>query len=102
MARLARIKIEDTKAYYHLCARIAGPIGEYPLNNKRCRRQIIEFIRLFAKVYCCRVLGFCIMGNHYHLVVQMDEQRTLSRKELRRRADVLYQDSVLDLWRDDN
>ena len=98
MARLARVKAEDGGAYYHLCGRTAGPIGDYPLNDKRCRRKIIDFIRLFAKVYCCEVLGFCIMGNHYHLVVHMESPRALTRKELRERASMLYTETVLDGW----
>ena len=85
MARLARVKAEDGGAYYHLCGRTAGPIGDYPLDDKRCRRKIIDFIRLFAKVYCCEVMGFCIMGNHYHLVVHMEVPRAMTRKELRAR-----------------
>ena len=64
MARLARVKAEDFGAYYHLCGRVAGPIGEYPLDDKKCRRKIIEFIKFFSSVYCCRVLGFCVMMSH--------------------------------------
>jgi putative transposase len=98
MARLARVKAVDSGAHYHLCGRVAGVIGEYPLDDKRCRRKIVDFIRLFAKVYCCQVLGFCIMGNHYHLVVQMDSPRSMTRKELRERASLLYKDEFLDGW----
>ena len=98
MARLARVKVEDGGAYYHLCGRTAGPIGEYPLADKKTRRKIVDFIRLFAKVYCCEVLGFCVMGNHYHLVVRMDAPRKMTRKELRERAEVLYDERVLDGW----
>jgi putative transposase len=98
MARLARVKAENCGAYYHLCGRVAGVIGDYPLDDKRVRRRIVEFIRLFAKVYCCRVMGFCIMGNHYHLVVQMDSPRSMTRKELRARASILYKEELLDGW----
>jgi REP element-mobilizing transposase RayT len=98
MARLARVKAEDCGAFYHLCGRVAGVIGEYPLDDKRCRRKIVDFIRLFSKVYCCQVMGFCIMGNHYHLVVQMDAPRSMTRKELRERASLLYKDELLDGW----
>ncbi len=98
MARLARVKAEDSGAYYHLCGRTAGPIGDYPLDDKRIRRKIIDIIRLFAKVYCCEVLGFSIMGNHYHFVVYMEAPRALTRKELRERALMLYKETVLDGW----
>jgi putative transposase len=95
---LARVKAKNSGAYYHLCGRVAGVIGEYPLDDKRCRRKIVDFIRLFSKVYCCQVLGFCIMGNHYHLVVQMESPRSMSRKELWERAALLYKDELLDGW----
>ena len=98
MARLARVKAENSGAFYHLCGRVAGVIGEYPLGDKRCRRKIVDFIRLFARIYCCRVLGFCVMGNHYHLVVRMDDPRKMTRKELRERALLLYDDTLLDAW----
>ncbi len=100
MARLARIKAEDSGAFYHLCGRVAGVIGDYPLDDKRCRRKIVDFIRLFSRVYCCEILGFSIMGNHYHLVVRMDDPRQMTRKELRERASVLYTDLILDAWFD--
>jgi putative transposase len=98
MARLARVKEENGGAFYHLCGRVAGIIGDYPLDDKRVRRKIVDCIRLFAKVYCCQVLGFCIMGNHYHLVVSMDSPRSMTRKELRARASILYKNEFLDGW----
>ena len=98
MARLARVKAEECGAYYHLCGRVAGVKGEYPLADKRCRRQLISFIRFFSGIYCLKVLGFSIMGDHYHLVVYMEPPRKMSRKELRSRAAFLYDDAVLDGW----
>src|SRR5512136_5915 len=98
MARLARVKAEAGGAFYHLCGRVAGVIGEYPLDEKRVRRKVVDCIRLFSQVYCCRVLGFCVMGNHYHLVVSMDAPRPMTRKELRERASILYKDEILDGW----
>ena len=44
MARIARVKVEGGGAFYHVCARIAGHKGEYPLDSKLCRRTIIDFI----------------------------------------------------------
>jgi REP element-mobilizing transposase RayT len=98
MARLARVKAENSGAFYHLCGRVAGVNGEYPLNDKHVRRKLVDYIRIFSSVYCCQVLGFCIMGNHYHLVVSMDAPRSMGRKELRERASILYKDELLDGW----
>ncbi len=74
MARLSRIKIEEGGAYYHLCGRVAGIKGEYPLDSKRCRRQLVAFIKFFSRVYCVDILGFCIMSSHVHLVVKAGKE----------------------------
>ena len=102
MSRLSRVKLEGGGVYYHLCARVAGPKGTYPLDNEMCRRRIIETIRLFSRVYCCSILGFAVMGNHYHLLVWMEPQQEMSRKELMHRAGILYNKTLLDGWLEAN
>ena len=98
MARIARVKVEGGGAFYHVCARIAGGKGKYPLDSKLCRRTIIDIIERFSKVYCCQVVGFCIMGNHYHLIIWFDERCPLSREELNRRASLIYPKTLLKGW----
>jgi putative transposase len=98
MPRLARIKIEEGGAYYHLCARTGGHKGEYPLDSKLCRRTLIDLIERFSRVYCCTIFGFCVMGNHYHLIIWFDERRTLSKKGLWKRAALLYPEQILKGW----
>ncbi|RMD66963.1 hypothetical protein D6833_00835 [Candidatus Parcubacteria bacterium] len=98
MARLARIKVPNGGAYYHLCARVAAHKGEYPLHNPSCRRKLIDLFQRYAAVYCCSVFGFCVMGNHYHLIVRFDEKHPLPPEELHRRAALLYPESILDNW----
>ena len=98
MARLSRVKIEGGGVYYHLCARVAGSKDSYPLDNEMCRRRIIETIQLFSRVFCCSVLGFAVMGNHYHLLVRMESRHEMTRKELRQRAAILYNETLLDGW----
>jgi REP element-mobilizing transposase RayT len=72
--------------------------GEYPLNNKLCRRKLLDFIERFSKVYCCKVVGFCQMGNHYHLILWFDEHQSLSREALWKRASLLYPETLLKGW----
>ncbi|MCU0665195.1 MAG: hypothetical protein MUC50_23070 [Myxococcota bacterium] len=78
---------------------MAGRADEYPLEEERCRRKLVELFRFFAKVYPCEVAGFCVMGNHYHLVVAFKEYQKLSRDELYELASLLYPKPVLDGWR---
>ena len=98
MPRLARVKIEQGGAYYHLYSRTAGLKGELPLDSKLCRRKMIDLIELFSQVYCCKILGFSIMGNHYHLVLWFEEQQAMSKEDLWKRARVLYPETLLGGW----
>ncbi len=90
MPRVARLKVERGAAWYHVCARVAGRKGEYPLDEGGCSRRLVELLRHFSKTYFCQVAGFCVMGNHYHLLLRFEETRSVEREELRRRARVLY------------
>lgn len=101
MPRVARVKSEDGSGWYHLVARTAGFEGEYPLQGKLLRRKMLDIIARYGEVYCCEIAGFCIMGNHYHLVVYFHEPREMTREELCERASLLYDDKTLERWRDD-
>jgi REP element-mobilizing transposase RayT len=103
MPRVARLKVEEGAAWYHVCARVAGHKGEYPLGKGGCSRRLVDLLRHFCKAYFCQVAGFCVMGNHYHLLLRFDEARPLERGELERRARVLYPRSrkVLEGWSDE-
>jgi REP element-mobilizing transposase RayT len=77
---------------------VAGPKGSYPLDNSMCQRRIIETIQLFSRIYCCSVLGFAVLGNHYHLLIWMETRRRMTREELKERAGILYDDILLGGW----
>jgi putative transposase len=98
MPRLARIKTEEGGAYYHLYCRTAGLKGEFPLDSPLCRRKMLDLIEHLSRVYCCSVLGFCLMGNHYHLVLWFDKRRKMSREALFERARLLYPKTLLKGW----
>jgi REP element-mobilizing transposase RayT len=59
---------------------------------------MVELFRFFSRIYRCRVAGFCVMGNHYHLVVSFDEYRELTQDELFALASHLYPKTVLEAW----
>ena len=97
MARMARIKAEDQAAAYHLYGRIAGVEGDYSLAKPLCRKKLIELIKHYSEAYCSQVAALCVMGSHYHMVVQFETPRVLNRQELWRRALVLYPNSKEEL-----
>ena len=94
MARLARFKIKDDEAWYHVHSHVSGVKGEYLLQKPLCQRYMIDLIKHFSEVYMCRVAAFNIMGNHYHIVLKFDKYRKLSKDELVERASILYPNSV--------
>ena len=70
MARLPRLKVENEIGWYHLCARVAGWLNWFPFEDGIARQKLLETIRKYLAVYCCDAAAFCLMGNHYHLVVR--------------------------------
>jgi putative transposase len=90
MARMARLKIAGDEAWYHVHCRIAGRKGSFPLMNPLCQRKLMGLIKFLSKVYCCEIAAFCVMGNHYHLVIKFQAPRKLSRESLLKRALLLY------------
>ena len=97
MARFSRIKIDGDTAWYHICARVAGWLDWYPLDDPEAREHLEKLIRKYLNVFCCEAAAFCLMGNHYHLVLRFRPFRILPRSELLRRARLLYKnpESVL-------
>ena len=91
MARLPRLKVEDEIGWYHICARVAGRMNWFPFEDPVARRKLLDTLRQYLSVYFCETAGFCLMGNHYHLVVRFLPFRRLSHKVLYEHACVLYQ-----------
>ncbi len=102
MTRIGRIKFTETDAWYHLYSRVAAHKGVYPLLHAVPMRRLIKTIEHFSAIYFCDPAAFCVMGNHYHLVVKFDAQRMVSREELRTRTRLMYPSQAsqirIDCW----
>ena len=44
--------------------------------------EVVGFDTVLCEEFQCKVYGFCIMGNHYHLIVEFLKPRKLPRKFL--------------------
>jgi len=68
-------------------------------------RRLIQTIEHFSAIYFCETAAFCVMGNHYHLVVKFDRIRQVSREELRARTRLMYPSRAsqiqIDCWSDE-
>jgi len=84
---MKRVKLEHGPATYHAMSRIVG--GERLLGDRE-KEVLRKLIRRVADFSGVEVLTYCIMSNHFHLLVLVPEQRELTNAELLRRFKVLY------------
>lgn len=88
--RMPRLKTPEVDAFYHLRSHVAGPPDWFPLQIPEVQEKFMQLLLKFLQAYCCELFSFVLMGNHYHLVLLVQAYRKLSRRELRRRAHLLF------------
>jgi REP element-mobilizing transposase RayT len=74
MARAPRIEMPD--GYYHVHTR-GNDHQDIYFGNWSGRLFLRELERAVVR-YSWRILAYCLMGNHYHLVLQVDDEGRLS------------------------
>ena len=84
MPRIARFVRTDTPSIYHVISRTALP--GFPLEAVE-KDYLLDSIRKLSRFYFMDVLGFCIMSNHFHLVVRMYPSDHFSNDEIRQRLE---------------
>ena len=87
MPRIRRLLITDRPAIYHVISRTA--LQGLPITDTD-KEVFLNFLKFLASVYYVDILGFCIMSNHFHLVVQTYPEHELSDEEVVRRFRIYY------------
>jgi REP element-mobilizing transposase RayT len=87
MARIARFVRNDRPTIYHVVSRTALPGLPITVQDKD---YLLSLIRKLSTLYCTDILGFCIMGNHFHLVCRMYPASEVSDAEIQRRCKAYY------------
>lgn len=90
MPRQARLRIAEGDGYYHLYCRTTGGKFDMPFSREGASERFADLLKFYSGAYYCQVLAWCVMGNHYHLVMRFDGQEARSRRDLMRRARMLY------------
>ncbi|MFO7761601.1 MAG: transposase, partial [Desulfobia sp.] len=70
------LRIEYPNAWYHVMNR--GRRGEDIFSAKEDYEMFVVVLQEAAELFCCRIAAYCLMPNHYHLLVQTP-QGNLSR-----------------------
>jgi REP element-mobilizing transposase RayT len=81
--------IPDEKTVYHLMSRSA--LGGYPFGDAE-KDELVKILDKFNKLYFTEILGFCIMGNHFHLLVRMFPESYFTDEQIKDRYVKFYGD----------
>jgi REP element-mobilizing transposase RayT len=79
MPRLPRLLIPEVPTVYHVVSRTA--LDGLPF-NARDKEDLLSRIRKFSEIYFAEIIGFCIMDNHFHLLVRMFPSDHVSEADL--------------------
>jgi len=87
MARIPRLTLTGEPAVYHVISRTA--LDGFVLGDVE-KDYLLTLIQRLSAVYFTEVLGFCLMGNHFHLLVRMQPEAEFSDDEVRTRFQRYY------------
>ncbi|MFM7553877.1 MAG: transposase, partial [Verrucomicrobiota bacterium] len=83
--RLARIKGEaGASAVYHCISRTVA--GE-KLLDAACREKLADLLMALSAFTGLEVITYCMMPNHFHLLIRVPEAREIPDAELLERAE---------------
>ncbi|MDY7031083.1 MAG: transposase [Thermodesulfobacteriota bacterium] len=94
MPRIARMIVKGEDMVYHVISRTA--LDGYVIGDVE-KGYLLKIIKKLSSVYFAEVLGFCLMGNHFHLVVRMHTGEKYTDDEIRRRFQLYYGDGKREL-----
>ncbi len=80
------VKGED--AVYHVMSRTA--LDGYVLGDVE-KEHLLGLMKESSSVYFVEVLGFCIMGTHFHVLVRMKTSKAYSDADVKDRLAIYYE-----------
>ncbi|HAV92637.1 TPA: hypothetical protein DCW38_05590 [candidate division WOR-3 bacterium] len=65
---MRKARITFLGAYHHITCRALE--GKPILKDAHCKNYLIQLIKKYSKLCGIKILAYCIMDNHYHLIIQ--------------------------------
>jgi putative transposase len=87
MARIARMKVKGEPAVYHVISRTT--LHGFVLGDVE-KDYLLGLMKRLSDFHFAEVLGFSILGNHFHLLVRMYPESRYSEEDVRERYDRRY------------
>jgi REP element-mobilizing transposase RayT len=81
--------INEETTVYHVMSRTA--LDGFPLGDIE-KDFMLDLIRRYAALYLVEILGVCIMGNHFHLLVRVIPEHKFTDDEILKRYEDFYGD----------
>ena len=89
MPRVARLVATGEKTVYHVISRTALP--GFPLQDVE-KDYFVDIIKKKSRLYFTEIIGYAIMGNHFHLLVRMLPETEFTDKDIEKRFKEYYGD----------
>ena len=89
MPRIPRMVIDDETTVYHVMSRTA--LDGFPLGDIE-KDFMLDLIRRYAALYLIEILGFCLMGNHFHILVRVIPEYKFTDEDILKRYTDFYGD----------
>ncbi len=86
MARTRRIKYHGEDVYYHLISRTVGQ--EFYLGIAE-KDYLLELIDKFSSIYFVKLVGFCIMDNHFHIIIKSESSVDYLEEDVNQRVSII-------------
>jgi putative transposase len=81
MPRMPRMVIDNETTVYHVMSRTA--LDGFPLGDVE-KDFMLDLIRRYSVLYFVEILGVCIMGNHFHLLVKTLPEYKFTDKDIKK------------------
>jgi len=85
--RSTRIKVKGRTAVYHCVSRI---VGAQRLLDDLGKETLVRLLRRLATFCGLEVVTYCIMSNHFHVLVRVPAEQNPTDEELIERMEALY------------
>ena len=92
MPRIPRMVINDETTVYHVMSRTA--LDGFPLGDVE-KDFMLDLIRRYSTLYFVEILGFCLMGNHFHILVKMFPEHKFTDEDIQKRYENFYGDDSM-------
>ncbi|SPD75637.1 conserved hypothetical protein [uncultured Desulfobacterium sp.] len=89
MPRIARMVVKGEPSVYHIISRTA--LEGYVIGDVE-KEFLLKLIKRLSSIYFAEVVGFCLMGSHFHLLVRMHPGEEYPDDEIKRRFKLMYGD----------